>query len=233
MGDHPRRWPANSPRAPARAASSARLVRGRRRQAVDLLVPGRGTGNIRRDARPIQRRLHGSRAGLARRVDCLRRSDRARLCCRRSMRCSAAKSRYRGLSSRSHADRARALARRAAGHRRNLAAGRCRSQTRSRRLGRPLRSRERNKPPGPPRRRDREACRELAGKGGKPGDMLDPGAPARRPVRADHPRAQGRRYPGRGRRSPGAHRAYRGHGPDRACRCAAAAARTILRSRPC
>ena len=57
----------------------------------------------------------------------------------------------------------------------------------------------------------------------RPGDVLDPGAPARRAVRGDHPRAEERRHPGRGRRPADADRAYRGHGPDGARRCAAAA----------
>ena len=51
------------------------------------------------------------------------------------------------------------------------------------------------------------------------------GAPARSAVRGDHPRAEGCRCPGRRRRPAGADRAYRGHGPDGARRCAAAARR--------
>ena len=50
------------------------------------------------------------------------------------------------------------------------------------------------------------------------------GAPARAAVRGDHPRAQARGRRGGRRRSPGAHRAYRGDGSDGARRRAAAAA---------
>ncbi len=57
------------------------------------------------------------------------------------------------------------------------------------------------------------------------GDMLDSGAPARRAVRGDHPRAEERRRPGRRRRPAGADRAHRGDGPAGAGRRAAAAGR--------
>ena len=60
-----------------------------------------------------------------------------------------------------------------------------------------------------------------------------PGAPARRIVRGDHPRAEERECRGRRRRPSRAHRAYRGHGSDGARRRAAVAARTIWRWRPC
>ena len=51
----------SSPPAPARAAAEALDLRGRRRQAVDLLVPGRGAGGVRRDAPRSSRRAHARR----------------------------------------------------------------------------------------------------------------------------------------------------------------------------
>ena len=54
---------------------------------------------------------------------------------------------------------------------------------------------------------------------------FDPGAPARRIVRGDHPGAQARRGAGRRRRPPRAHRTHRGDGSDGARRSAVAAAR--------
>ena len=68
-----------------------------------------------------------------------------------------------------------------------------------------------------PCRRRRRAPRRAAGR--HPGA----GAPARRAVRGDHPRAEERGHRGRGRRPAGADRAHRGDGPDGARRRAAAA----------
>ena len=70
---------------------------------------------------------------------------------------------------------------------------------------------------------DRRACRAVDDARRARRRRAGAGAPARAAVRGDHPRAEGRRHRGRGRRPAGAHRAYRRDGPDGAGRRAAAA----------
>ena len=80
----------------ARGAAQAHDLRGRRRQAVDLLVPGRGAGASSTSRRGISRRRFdaaGTRAGATSSFSI--RSARAPACSARSTRCSGRSASYR------------------------------------------------------------------------------------------------------------------------------------------
>ena len=132
----------------ARAERQAHDVRGRRREAVDLLVPGRGAARLRRDAAATSRgQFDDGRAGLA-------------LPCASSTRSAPAQNvlgavdqvfaRARSLRRRHRRSRPATAAHRAARRRaragRAVAADRAGRAARDRRLGRAVRHRERDKP---------------------------------------------------------------------------------------
>ena len=73
-------------RAPQRAAHG---VRGRRREAVDLLVPGRGAARLRRNAARVRQPIQHAGAGLALSCASTTRSAPARPCSAASTGCSA------------------------------------------------------------------------------------------------------------------------------------------------
>ena len=114
VGDHPRA-DRRVLRRRGRARGPAHDLRGRRREAVDLLVPGRGAARIRRDAaRTSRRSCRGGRAEPAIRCRSAIRSAPARTCWARSTRCSARPEAFSGLSADAVADRARGAAGRGA-----------------------------------------------------------------------------------------------------------------------
>ena len=217
-----------------RARSDAHGFRRRRREAVDLFVSGRGAEAVRADAAAFRARLSRRRARFCRpRVQALVPLRRER-----------AGGRRRSVQGAGHGgERDRRCGRLSAAYRaagcaaergRNLGAGEARRAQGDRRLGCAVRHRERDEPAG-------EARAAHRARGAPPGRERRAGrhrpprcalwrcaysrAPARAAVRGDHPRAQERTCRSRRRRPPGAHRAYRGNGPDRACRRAAVAGR--------
>ena len=209
----------------ARGERQAHGLRGRRREAVDLLVPGRGAQGLRRHAPAVPAPVRHAGARLA--ASALPPlvplgAERARLGRPRVRRA-------RGLCQRHHRrdrhPRAPGAARHRAGAGRDLGPHQAGGQEGDRRLGRALRHRERGKPAGaarPPHRRSRQALARARPEGRR---GVDPGAPARAAVRGHHPRAEECRRAGRRRRPAGAHRAHRGDGPDGAGRLPAAGGR--------
>ena len=208
-----------------RTQRRAHAVRCRRRQAIDLLVSGRRSGNIRAGRERIQRasfegaalpwmpvKLQTSfRSGAAvlEAVDIVFKNPQA----------------HAGFVSDRAGTAHSALARCRARHRRYLAARAPRRQEQHRGMGRALRHHKRDQPAGPARAQDRASGRGLDQVRMAAERHHRAGAPARRLVRIHHPCAEGRRNPGRRRRPAGAHRAYRGDGHDRARRRASAAGR--------
>ena len=220
-----------------RARRAAALdLRGRRRQAVDLLVPGRGAGSVRRDA-PASSSARTRDAGLPFQPIPFKYSFRSvPVGARCGGRGVQAAGRPRRADRRSGADRARGGARGRARPGRAVAAGRAGREARGRCLGRAVRHTSETSPRVKLARQIASAVKTWLERGDLVGDgderhagarrrHPDPGAPARRAVRGDHPRAEERRHPGRRRRPAGADRAHRGHGPAGAGRRAAAAGR--------
>ena len=229
-----------------RARHAAALdLRGRRRQAVDLLVPGRGAGRVRATRATSSRPRTRARSCRSTRSRSSIRSARRRRCWRRSMTVFKQPAAHAGLTTDPDSDRARSGARGRARPGRTLAAGRARTRSprsipgtrRSTKLRRPARASS-SRGRSPPQSGAGSTRGDLVGDGDKrhpvrPGDILDSGAPARRAVRGGHPRAEGRRRSGRRRRPAAADRAHRGDGSAGAGRRAAAAATTIWRWRRC
>ena len=96
-------------------AGQAHDLRGRRREAVDLLVPGRGAARVRRDAAHL-REAHARRSScdLPVRTASAIRSAPARTCSAPSTRCSSGRRPIAGLSADNGHDRARMRCRRRA-----------------------------------------------------------------------------------------------------------------------
>ena len=129
------------------AQCEAHDVRGRRREAVDLLVPGRGAARLRRDAARIRRAIRHARTRAGATCASTTRSAPARPCSAASTGCLP---RARFLRQRHHRRSRRAAAHVAARRRaragRTLAADRAGRAQGNRRLGRAVRHRERAKP---------------------------------------------------------------------------------------
>ena len=237
MGDHPASDRPSSSPAPARATVDRDDLRGRRREAIDLLVPGRGAARIRRHAaRTSTSFCAGDRAGAAI--------------------CAVPPLVPLGptvLGAGRHGVRAAAGA--CAGYR-PTRSGRCTKRCRTPRpawsksgtlqaerrsaRSKPGMRRSTNSTETSPQvrlaREDRRASMSSAAgteQGARAGDVLvlvrQRGALFEAIIRA----LKDADVAGRRRRPAGADRAHRGHGPDGAGRRAAAAARTISRSRPC
>ena len=120
----------------------AHRLRGRRREAVDLLVPGRGAARIRPRRRTLQTQVRGCRAEVRSGVRSPIRSAPGRRSCNRSTTCSATQEIYRSI----HAVENGYPAARGAGRRRpepdrSLGTGRRRRQAGHRRLARAVRRR--------------------------------------------------------------------------------------------
>ena len=178
-------------------------VRGRRREAVDLLVPGRGAAHFDDDAAAL--RARASTTAELRFADCeFQYSFRsAPIVLDAVDTVFAAAKAYRGLTADPGPTVHQAVRAAAPGAGRNLAAGRAGREARRSKAGtrrstrRAKRARASSSRAASPRHRhvdrratvgDGEAAAVTAGR------HADPGAPARRAVRGDHPRAEGGRH---------------------------------------
>ena len=147
MGDHQdarRRIHRRRRRARARRAHA---VRGRRRQAVDLLVPGRGAAkHSTRCGGYSSAHIDDAGLALARSCASITRSARRRWCSARSTRCSAARPQSRGVTTDPAGRYSTSRARRGAGLVEIWPLVEPDEKTRSRGLGCAVRHRERNEP---------------------------------------------------------------------------------------
>ena len=224
MGDHPHAGRRNSPPAPARAATKRTMFAvGDDKQSI-FSFQGAAPEKFGEMKDGLRARLQGGASSNGATSSCSPRSGRARSCCRLSMRCSRARPPIDALSSDKTKTVHEALPDKLPGPCRHLAAGAAETKARHRRLGCAIRH-VRAKPVRRCgwRKRSPRMSAIWQRTGDQTGRRAHSGAPARPAVRGDHPRAQGGRHPGRRRRPHGADRPYRGDGPDRAGRCAAAA----------
>ena len=207
-----------------RARPAAHDLRGRRREAVDLLVPGRGAARVRRDARAFQEPHDRARARVSSRPSSSTRSAPARTCWAPSTRCSCRPHAHAGLTADPVPPVHEALPEAAPGLVEIWELAKSDERNDDRALGCAVRHR-RTQPAATVKlaRRIAGIGRGVAAPGPARQGRADPGAAARRAVRGDHPRAEERGRPGRRRRPAGADRAHRGDGPDGAGRRAAAA----------
>ena len=197
-------------------AHQAHDLRGRRREAVDLLVPGRGAARVRRDAASTSTALAPRPSSdFATCRSSSTRSARRRTCSAPSTRCSTAAEAYRGRHRRHdgmppHESRCR-TPRRAWSRSGPLIKPDERARDRS--LGRAVRRRCRRRarrcgwrsasPARCARHRRAYAGRQRR-RSRAPGDVLILVRQRGAIVRGDHPRAEGRRCAGRRRRPAGA-----------------------------
>ena len=229
----------------ARGALRRIDLRRRRRQAVDLLVPGRGAARVRRHARAIQ--ADASRPPQiewrdVRLEHSFRSNDSVLTAVEhvfRAGRSSAASPRTTaGIPPH------KASARRRAGLRRDLGAGKAGREAGGRALGCTVRQDHGDEPARQARAEDRQGGAHLDRSQGTrrhrrrapcraAGRHPRAGAPARAAVRGDHPRAQERERRGRRRRSVDPDRPYRGDGPAWRSPTRCCCRRTIWRLRAC
>ena len=215
-----------------RARPPAHHLRGRRREAVDLLLPGRRAARIRGDARPFRAGARTRRARISSPPSSSIRSAPARTCWARSTPCSRAPRPLPGLTADRRRAGARGAAGRGAGPGRNLAA-RASRRTQGRKAG-PRRStlQTRHQRRGQARAAHRRHGRGLAAaRAGRPKDVLvlvrRRGALFEAIIRA----LKNEGIPVAGADRLVLDRAYRGDGPDGAGRRACCCRRTIWRWR--
>ena len=173
-----------------RARAATHDLRRRRREAVDLLVPGRGAARIRRDAACISSRHTGEPASISSPPSSNTRSAPERTCWARSIRCLRVRKPSPGSAPIQFPPFTRRCRMRRPGWWKSGSWNNPTNWKRSRAGRRPSISRARPAAWSSLRAASPARSRRWQRQGRRPKRRADPGAAARRAIRGDHPRAE-------------------------------------------